>query len=321
MTTRRGFTLVELLIALILLVAVGAVTYQLLVNTQRVSRSQNQHIGMQDNARSGSLIIANELRELGYDQITAASLAAIGLKLPNTLAVGTNSDLRAIGPDSITYRAPRGLGYMCDFISGGPGSANADVVVYNAADARKWQAYRSLTTSDSLMIFVENTTTTAADDFWLTVGLTAAPTAQACPAPGNEAGIKFKIAIPAATGVTADNLKANAPLGNPVRAFETMQMRSYTSNGKTYLGMRARPQALGTTIEPVVGPLSGTAAGLTFTYRDANNAVTNVADNVRSIEIGLQPMSDEMVRTTGGYARMAIDTNTTRVALRNTLRP
>jgi hypothetical protein len=32
-------------------------------------------------------------------------------------------------------------------------------------------------------------------------------------------------------------------------------------------------------------------------------------------------MSDEMVRTTGGYARMAIDTNTTRVALRNTLRP
>ena len=42
MTTRRGFTLVELLIGLILLMAVGAVNYQLLVNTQRVTRSQGQ---------------------------------------------------------------------------------------------------------------------------------------------------------------------------------------------------------------------------------------------------------------------------------------
>ena len=73
MTTRRGFTLVELLIGLVLLGLVGAVTYQLLVNTQRVSRSQAQHIGMQDNVRSGALIIANELREVGYDQVTAVA--------------------------------------------------------------------------------------------------------------------------------------------------------------------------------------------------------------------------------------------------------
>jgi prepilin-type N-terminal cleavage/methylation domain-containing protein len=321
MTTRRGFTLVELLIGLILLMAVGAVSYQLLVNTQRVSRSQSQHIGMQDNGRSGALIIANELRELGYDQITATSLAAITLKLPNALAVGTNSDLRAIGPDSITYRAPRGLGYTCNLTA--TGATTADVVVWNPAvalnDPRRWQAYRSITSTDSLMLFIENNTQTSGDDFWLTVGLTANQSAQNCP--DGTAGIRFRIQIPVAVGITAADVVANAPLGNPVRAFELMQLRSYTSNGKVWLGMRSRPLTAGTTIEPVLGPLSGTAQGLTFTYRDANNAATTVADNVRSVQIALQPMSDEMVRTTGKYAQMELDTVTTRVSLRNALRP
>lgn len=321
MTTRRGFTLVELMVGLILLLAVGAVTYQLLVNTQRVSRQQNQRIGMQDNGRSGSLIIASELRELGYDDITAASLAAITLKLPNTLAVGTNSDLLAIGPDSITYRAPRGLGYTCNLTA--TGATTADVVVYNPdpalVDPRRWQAYRSLTTTDSLMLFIENNDKTATDDMWLTVGLTADQSSLNCP--DGTAGIRFRIGIPVAVGITAANVIAQAPLGNPVRAFELMQMRSYTSNGKAWLGMRSRPLTAGTTIEPVLGPLSGTAQGLTFSYRDATDNPTTVANNVRSVQISLQPMSSEMVRTTGKYAHMDIDTMTTRVSLRNALRP
>jgi prepilin-type N-terminal cleavage/methylation domain-containing protein len=322
MTTRRGFTLVEMLIGLILLMAVGAVTYQLLVNTQRVSRAQTQQIGMQDNGRSGALIVANELREVGYDQIDATRLAAIGTwGLANTLAIGTNSDLRAIGPDSIIYRAPRGLGYTCNLTQ--TAQYTADVVVWNpnnaAVDPRKWNAYRSLTTTDSLMLFVENNTKTAADDIWLTVGLTANQSAQNCP--NGTPGIRFRIQIPAAAGITALDLIANAPLGNPVRAFELMQMRSYNSNGKVWLGMRPRPLTLGTALEPVVGPLSGTAAGLTFTFKDANNNTTTVPDNVRSVQVGLQPMSDEMVRTTGKYAQMEVDTVTTRVSLRNALRP
>jgi hypothetical protein len=274
---------------------------------------------MQDNGRSGSLIIANELRELGYDQITATSLAAITLKIPaNLLAVGTNSDLRAIGPDSITYRAPRGLGYTCNVTA--TAGTTADVVVINKDnDARKWQAYRSLTTTDSLMLFIENDPKTSADDMWLTVGLTAAQSALNCP--NGDAGIRFRIQIPNAVNITAADVVAQAPVGNPVRAFELMQMRSYTSNSQVWLGMRSRPLTAGTTIEPVLGPLSGTAQGLTFTYRDASNATTTVADNVRSVQISMQPMSSEMVRTTGQYAHTDIDTVTTRVSLRNALRP
>jgi prepilin-type N-terminal cleavage/methylation domain-containing protein len=316
MTTRRGFTLIELMIGLILLLAVGAVTYQLLVNTQRVSRSQNQHIGMQDNVRSGALIMANELREVGYDQITATGLPLIQAKFPGAaLAAGTNSDLRAIGPDSVTYRAMRGLGYTCQLTS----ATNDVVVINNPNDARQWQALRTLTTTDSLMLYIENDKTTSTDDMWLTVGLTAAPVAQNCP--DGTAGIRFRIGIPAGLLITSATAFGNMFVGGPVRAFELMQMRSYTSGGKVWLGMRSRPLTVGTTLEPMLGPLSGTATGLALTYRDASDAPTAVADNVRSIRVSLQSASDEMVRTTGRYAKLDSLTMTTRVALRNALRP
>ena len=85
--------------------------------------------------------------------------------------------------------------------------------------------------------------------------------------------------------------------------------------------MRSRPFTVGTTLEPVLGPLTGTATGLQLTYRDANNATTTVADNVRSVQVSLQSASDELVRTTGRYAKLDSLTMTTRVALRNALRP
>jgi prepilin-type N-terminal cleavage/methylation domain-containing protein len=316
MTTRRGFTLVELLVGLILLVAVGAITYQLLVNTQRVSRYQNQHIGMQDNVRSGSLIIANELREVGYDQITAAGLPLIQARfVGSAFAVGTNSDLLAIGPDSITYRAPRGLGYTCQLIP-----ATNNVVVYNPlAGDRKWQALRTLTTTDSLMLYVENDPSIAGDDLWLTVGLTAPQAAQNCP--DGTPGIRFTIGIPAALAITVPTTFGNMVVGGPVRAFEVMQMRSYVSGGKAWLGMRSRPSVAATVIEPVLGPLANSAQGLAFTYKNATNGPALLATDVRSILVSLRSVSDERVRTTGRYANVDSLTMTTRVALRNALRP
>ena len=69
MTDRRGFTMVELMVALVLTLMVGGVTYALLVNSQRVSRSQTEHVGMQDNVRSGALIVASELRDIALHRI------------------------------------------------------------------------------------------------------------------------------------------------------------------------------------------------------------------------------------------------------------
>src|SRR5205814_7630602 len=106
MTDRRGFTMVELMVALVLTLMVGGVTYGLLVNNQRVSRSQTEHVGMQDNVRSGALIVATELREVGYDSVPAAA-PTLG-PVP-----ATNSDLILMQSGKLQYRAWRGIGFTC----------------------------------------------------------------------------------------------------------------------------------------------------------------------------------------------------------------
>jgi len=319
MTTRRGFTLVELLIGLILMLAVGGVAYQLLVNTQRVNRSQGQHIGMQDNGRSGALILASELREAGYDEITATSQPLITAWLGAAPAQVSNPDLIAIGSDSITYRGMRAIGFTCSLVPATPA-----VIVRNTT-AIPFNQLRTLTTTDSLMLYVENDPSISGDDIWLVVGISAAPVVQNCP--DGTSGLRINVAFPGAlTGIGLDATKVfNTGMiaGGPVRGFETMQARSYVSGGKLWLGMRPRPTA-GTTIEPVIGPLAngvGNSQGLTLTYFDATGTPTAVRNNVRSVGVQLLPISDEQVRTTGRYAKVDTLTLSTRVALRNALRP
>src|SRR4051812_18237024 len=93
----RGFTLVEVIVALALtLVVIGSI-HRLLVTTQRLSRTQAAQLGVQSNVRAGALLIAHELREL------------------NAVDGGSTdrADILTMSATSITYRAARGIGFVC----------------------------------------------------------------------------------------------------------------------------------------------------------------------------------------------------------------
>jgi prepilin-type N-terminal cleavage/methylation domain-containing protein len=309
MTSRRGFTLVELIITLVLMLMVAGVTYGLLVNNQRVSRAQTSQVSLQDNVRSGALILGNELRELGYDEITAAS-AASAAQVPG-LAVVNNSDLIAIGPDSIRYRAMRALGFTCSL-----DPANGDIVVRNAS----LQQQRAPTVTDRLMLYVENDPKTSGDDTWLHANITQPPVAQNCP--DGTAGTRFRVAFDAAlAGIVLG--PTHTLVGGPVRIYEVMLLRSYALSGQTWLGTRSI--SANSAIEPVLGPLSsgaGAAQGLTLAYLNAAGGNAVLANDVRSIRVTLLGITDAPVRTkSANYATIDSLTLTTRVALRNTLRP
>jgi prepilin-type N-terminal cleavage/methylation domain-containing protein len=309
MTSRRGFTLVELIITLVLMLMVAGVTYGLLVNNQRVSRAQTSQVSLQDNVRSGALILGNELRELGYDEVTVASAASVA-QVPG-LIPGNNSDLIAIGPDSIRYRAMRALGFTCSL-----DPANGDIVVRNAS----LQQQRAPTVTDRLMLYVENDPKTSNDDVWLHANITQPPVAQNCP--DGTAGTRFRVAFDAAlAGIVLG--PTHTLVGGPVRIYEVMLLRSYALSGQTWLGMRSI--SANSAIQPVLGPLSGTAAadsGLALVYRDVNNNQTAVANNVRTIDVTLKGITDAPVRTKNAhYATVDSLSLSTRVALRNALRP
>lgn len=309
-TSRRGFTLVELMVGLVLLTMVGGVTYRLLVTNQRVTRAQTARVGMQDNVRAGALVLANELREIGYDANLATAVGAIPGSLIPALA---SPDLIAIGADSITYRAMRGIGFTCALNAG-----NGDVTV--RASTAQWT--RALVTTDSILMYVENDPSTNTDDIWVHAGLTVVPAAVNCP--DGTAGFRFRVAFPAASGLTIANVFAGtvSTIGSPIRAFEVMQMRTYVSSGQLWLGMRSL--TAGGNLQPVLGPFSNGSnnqRGMVLTYLDATNTPTAVLTNVRSVSIGLRGITDVPVQMSGNYAGVDSLAVTARVAFRNAPRP
>lgn len=304
--TRRGFTMVELMIGLVLTLAVGGVAYQMLLRSNRVTRAQTEHIGVQDNVRSGALIITNELREIGYDAISAAASAALG-----GYAVATRTDLLNIGAAGITYHATRGLGFVCQVTTG-----TSTILVRRST----WQELRTPTTNDTLMLYVENAPNTSTDDAWVHLGITAVGNGN-CPT-GTAAALSFQVAAP--PGLTLATALNAVRVGGPVRVTEVMRMEHYVdpTDGRPYLGMRSL-SANENTLEPVIGPLAtngGADPGLAFVFRRADNVTTNVAADVRAIELTLRGVTDQAVHGRSSYATIDTLGLTTRVALRNTLR-
>lgn len=305
-TTRRGFTLVELMIGLVLTMAVSGVVYQLLLANQRVTRTQAEHAGMQDNVRSGALIVTNELRELGYDSVPA--VAALGVN-----AVASSDVLTAL-PGRIRYRAMRGLGFTCF------ASTTAQIRLRRST----YQGLRDPLANDSISIFLDGDESISGDDAWVRAAVTAVNAGSTCT--DNSAAIALSLGWPAAsvTAPTPANAVAKMITGGPVRVHEVMEMSYYAQNGQSWLGMQALSQGEGSP-QPMIGPLADSTAavrGFTLGYLDRNDTPTGVLSDMRTITIDVRGVTDQAVRSRDVH-QATIDSLSlsTRVALRNMMRP
>lgn len=294
---RRGFTLVELMVALVLVLAVGGVTFALLAQNQRVSRSQVEHTGLQDNVRAGALVVANELREIGYDSIPPEAALGAGASV--------SPDLLVMQPGRLEYRAMRGIGFTCAAPVPGQLRLRRGTIL----------GLRQPEVGDSITAHVEGDSATGADDAWVHAGITGL-SAGLCD--DGTPSVALAVGFSGAAGAAAP---ARMVVGGPVRFFEVMELRYYQSAGKSWLGSRSL--TAGGVIEPMLGPLADSTAtqrGLTFSYLDRNGAPTIVPNEVREIAWTLKGVTDGPVRGSG--SALAIDSLTlsTSVALRNTLR-
>jgi prepilin-type N-terminal cleavage/methylation domain-containing protein len=303
MSARRGFTLVELVVALVLGLMVGGLVHRMLLHAQRLARAQAERIALQENVRVAALVLAGELGSLGSDEITPEASAALGYP------AAVRSDLLVIEPGAVTYLAGRGAGRVCGVAPGPP----TEIMIAESS----WESLRAPRATDSLLVFAESNPATGSDDAWIHLGVVSAGAA-ACP--GGEAGIAVGVAAPAPLDPAA---LARVTPGSPARLAEVMQMRYYQSGGKSWFGMRS--VSTGEAITPVSGPLADSSAGvrgLTLVYRDAADAPTSDPAAVRAVEIALVGVTDQPVygRDT---RRPLVDSFalTTRVALRNALRP
>jgi prepilin-type N-terminal cleavage/methylation domain-containing protein len=294
MLTRRGFTLVELLIALVLLSIVSAGIYRVLVNNQRIYQAQTQRIDLQQNIRAATAILPAELRELD----------------------AADGDLIAMTPTSITLRAPRQLGIIC----GQPviGALAGGVAAVTMLIRTPLYGTRDLNAaSDQLLVYYEGQQGATNDDGWvrgpISQDLGNANCADGFNSPARRlvGSLTFGVNQFAVTGMI--------PNGAPVRGFEVVTYSLYqAADGRWYLGYQGSQP--GETRQPLIGPLVD-ANGVLFEYFDAAGAVTAVPAQVAQIRITLRAQTAQSVQQRAGPRAFVTDSIVTTVALRNNRRP
>jgi len=290
--TRRGFTLVEVLIALVVLGFVSAALYRVLVHNQRIYQAQTQHIDLQQNIRAAVTILPADLREID----------------------ATDGDIYAMSATSISIRAMRYLGILCSPPALGGGVTG---LLMTIRQSPFWGVRNINTTTDSLFIYYEGDKATRRDDDWARARPLAAAAGVNCPdgKPGITVTADFANLggglgqLPNVTGAIVN--------GAPVRGFETVTYQLYNPSDTTwYIGMQLGTQAL----QPVIGPVLSN--GLTFAYYDSTGTVTADRLRVARIDITVRGKTAQPIRTAAGSATLTnvVDSISTSVALRNNRR-
>lgn len=289
MRNHRGFTLIELLVGLVIMLVVTGAIYTMLNTTQRVSRAQAERTDLQSNMRAGAIVIPNELRE-----INTVEGAAVG---------GPQVDILAQSATSITYRAMRGMGYVCQ----------TPTISEVRIRASTWTGLRNpVAIRDSAYVFLEGPDPDASiDDDWQPVRISQVNPASDC---GGVLAYAFTI-NPTVAALTS------VPVGTPVRLYEVMELSLYANGGQSWLGARSvsAPEA---SPQPVLGPLVD-GNGLAFEYLDKNGAATATAGDIKSVRLTIRGISDNAITTGGasGTMQKVQDVLVSEVQLRNAFRP
>jgi prepilin-type N-terminal cleavage/methylation domain-containing protein len=286
MRNHRGFTLIEIMIAVLIMVVVSSAIFKLLTTNQRLSRAQAANVDLQSNERAAALVVPAELREL------------------NTVIAGTvaQNDILDLQNTSIRYRGMRGLGFVCQ-------ATTTEIRLLKSS----WSGYRyPEIPRDAAFVFVQTDPSTGSDGTWVQETITAVDlTTKTCPLVGN----------PTAITLTISPALAAAPVGRmPVRTWEDLQMGLYPQDGKSWLGVRSW-SAGEAGYQPLLGPLHATE-GFRLRAYDKDNAPTTVKENVRSIKLTIRGVTSDQVSTSGGSSVMGVvqDSVVSQVTLRNALR-
>jgi type II secretory pathway pseudopilin PulG len=278
-------TLVEILIALVMLGAVSGALYRVLLNNQRIYQAQTQHIALEQNIRAAVSVLPAELREID----------------------ASDGDIVAMSSTALTIRGMRWLGFIC----APPNLGGAAVGNTMTIRAQPLYGSRGLNPgTDSMFIYYDGNQATRDDDDWALARPTDASNSL-CPdgQPGLDITMSWKVPPP--------NTAGGILPGSPVRGFEPVTYQLYQPPGDSlwYVGL----QPAGGTILPIIGPVL--ESGLSFVYFDSTGAVTAIPDRVARIDVTVRGRTSQAVQNAAGAGKsVAVDSVVTSVALRNNRR-
>lgn len=251
-TRRSGFTLVELMVAILISTVLITAAYQALIAQNRSYRATDAMVQGQDALRIALGVLESELQEVA--SIGGSGAGGIG-----------DTDIFMMSADSIRLRAPRKLGFVCSV-----SPSDLMMTVWSRGELFEDDP------PDRLLIFVDGDITTYTDDEWqpAVVANTTSSNETCVTSPTGEAHQKVILASFGLNGVAT---------GAPIRGFEEVSYGLFSFDGEWGLGRR---DSDGTKL--LVGGLAGPGEGLRLEYRDQSGSVTTDRESVETIEINLQ---------------------------------
>lgn len=293
---RGGFTLVELLVALVIGGVLTTALFQLMQGNSRFLAMQSAREEVQQNGRASLDLIAADLRAL------------------------PPSAIRDMEANSIRFYLPRAWGVLCNALASGsqvayvlfPAGALPDAF---SSGAPQWGVAVEQTTSPA----------TATGRYSYVAGAHLGAAGSQCDAIQPDAGdatrflaagftVTSSLVDPAAVGAGGTILP-----GTPVMVFEEMRYDVAEGSGPpgNWIRRMSGYGGSGRNMQPMAGPLPGPES-LVFTYlRPDGVTETTVAEEVGRIRIWME-LESRSRRAQGGALRaVQTDTMTTDVVLRN----
>lgn len=305
---RRGFSLPELMVALVLFALIGGAIVRTLSTGQRAYDAQVQHVDMQQNMRLASSTLTNELRELD----------------------ASDGDIQAMDSVSIRMRSMRQAGIACTVpvLGGAMVSQVLSGVTFAVRDTL--QSIRYFAPADSVMVQYEGNSGSNADDSWLMGSVFAGTdpgtgTLTNCTDVAGRQGRLFKVNLYFDSTATPAQVNAagNIPAGALVRAFQSVTFKRVKVGSDWFVGFDSAGVAA--TSQPIVGPLAD-SLGLKFTYYDSLDVqlaapyTAATRNRVARISIALALRTASQIRRNTGSPSYDVNSTTLEVALRNNRR-
>ncbi|MFQ5703386.1 MAG: PilW family protein [Gemmatimonadales bacterium] len=280
---QQGFTLVESVISMLLLVVVASTLGGVVIASQRFYRQQTERAGISANLREGLFALEMDLR---------------GLDAGDSLG----SDIVHMEAGSLTVKVVRSVAFLCR----APDIGRFQVIMGRVPifGLRHIDPAR-----DSILIWVARDAGGVSGDRWLRADIRSVSYARGCP--GKVAGITVQVA-----GLTRAELAAVRP-GSAIRAYQQVRYLQYRGgDGQIWLGVGEWKKGRGwTSTQPVAGPLA--PGGLRFTYLDGVGNRTAIPANVAAIQVVLVGVGTRTPKRAQAGGAVLRDSLSTLIALRN----
>lgn len=295
---RRGATLIELLIVLVLLGLVAGMTVNM------VSKQQRFYAGV---------------AEIGTTRANMRELSAL---LPVDLRgiSSAGGDIYSMSDSAIDFRLPTGMAVICTINAGGLSVTVAPLQISSRSAVTSWLSAPAA--GDSVLIYDEGATSAVADDSWRPNKLLIAPTpASTCPTTtgftltGSEAASGFTLTL-------ATALPATTPPGSVIRLFRRAHYGFAKRGTDWFLMYFDCPAGSCNTPSPTAGPfkpydpLFG-SSGIHFRYVDSTGTATSIPAQVARVDVVVRAQTRAPVALADGNRAIVQDSLAFSTALRN----